>query len=192
MVDRSAVLPLLSGGLSATVGEVADLAEAGGLAGWTVNDSGYLVPTAENTNYPNAQLTGAPDTGSGGGNAVLIGADDAGNGPGIAVLEGGSSNTTGVSGGSAWVRAGGTNVGNADGGLVQISAGGGSGTGNGGGLAIDLGAGAANGILDIENATSTPGVATGTLTNAPKAGNAQTWLAVTINGVEHWMPAWHA
>jgi hypothetical protein len=40
--------------------------------------------------------------------------------------------------------------------------------------------------------TSTPGAATGTLTNAPAVGNPQTWLQVTINGVMHWIPAWHS
>jgi hypothetical protein len=40
--------------------------------------------------------------------------------------------------------------------------------------------------------TSTPGAAAGTLTNAPAVGNPQTWLQVTINGVVHWIPAWHS
>jgi hypothetical protein len=45
--------------------------------------------------------------------------------------------------------------------------------------------------LILTGQTSTPGALTGTLTNAPATGNAQTWLAVSINGVAHFIPAWH-
>jgi hypothetical protein len=45
--------------------------------------------------------------------------------------------------------------------------------------------------LVLTGQTSTPGSSAGTLTNAPAAGNPQTWLQVTINGVVHWIPAWH-
>jgi hypothetical protein len=45
--------------------------------------------------------------------------------------------------------------------------------------------------LVLTNQTSTPGALTGTLTNAPAVGPAQTWLAVSINGVAHFIPAWH-
>ncbi len=46
--------------------------------------------------------------------------------------------------------------------------------------------------LILTGQTSTPGSGAGTLTNAPAAGNPQTWLQVSINGVTHWIPAWHA
>lgn len=49
----------------------------------------------------------------------------------------------------------------------------------------------AGGNLKLTGATSTPGAAAGTLTNAPNAGNPQTWLQVSINGVTHFIPAWH-
>jgi hypothetical protein len=45
--------------------------------------------------------------------------------------------------------------------------------------------------LILTGQTSTPGALTGTLTNAPATGPAQTWLAVSINGVAHFIPAWH-
>lgn len=45
--------------------------------------------------------------------------------------------------------------------------------------------------LVLTGQTSTPGALTGTLTNAPATGNPQTWLQVSINGVTHWIPAWH-
>ena len=45
--------------------------------------------------------------------------------------------------------------------------------------------------LILTGQTSTPGALTGTLTNAPATGNAQTWLQVSINGVVHFIPAWH-
>lgn len=46
--------------------------------------------------------------------------------------------------------------------------------------------------LILTSQTSTPGAAAGTISNAPAAGNPQTWLQVSINGVVHWIPAWHA
>lgn len=188
MVDRSAVLPLVSGGLSATVGEVADMA-TGAIPGWEVNDLGYIVPTVANPSYPNATLVGAPDTGSGGGSVGILGGDDAGNGAGAASLTGGASITSGVNAGAVQVSGGSADTGDANGGHVYLNPGPGHGSGVGGQVIISLQTGS---IIDIEGAVSTPGVATGTLTNAPKAGNAQTWLSVTINGVAHWMPAWHA
>jgi hypothetical protein len=45
--------------------------------------------------------------------------------------------------------------------------------------------------LILTNQTSTPGGSAGTLTTAPAAGNPQTWLAISINGVAHFIPAWH-
>lgn len=42
------------------------------------------------------------------------------------------------------------------------------------------------------NQTGGPGVATGTLTNAPSAGDPDFWLPVSINGTAHWIPAWAA
>jgi hypothetical protein len=48
------------------------------------------------------------------------------------------------------------------------------------------------GVMFRSNQTSGPGVATGTLTNAPSAGDPDFWLPITINGTAHWIPAWAA
>ena len=73
--------------------------------------------------------------------------------------------------------------------------GGGSSTGNGAGnFYITLGTGSPVGYLFLRNmnVSAAPGAGVGTLTNAPAAGNPQTWLQVSINGTVHWIPAWHA
>lgn len=114
-----------------------------------------------------------------GGPANITGGVDGGAGAGEAQLAGGSSITTGIKGGAARLQGGPTNTGDADGGDAIIAPGGGHGTGR-------------VGKIVINNATSTPGASTGTLTNAPAVGNAQTWLEVEINSVIHFIPAWHA
>lgn len=48
----------------------------------------------------------------------------------------------------------------------------------------------ANNGLKLTNQTSGPGASGGTLTNAPSAGNPDFWLPCTINGTNHWIPAW--
>ena len=48
------------------------------------------------------------------------------------------------------------------------------------------------GAVVMANQTSGPGVATGTLTNAPSAGDPDFWLPISINGTAHWIPAWAA
>lgn len=50
----------------------------------------------------------------------------------------------------------------------------------------------ANNGLKLTAQTSAPGAGLGTLTNAPSAGDPDFWLPVTINGTNHWIPAWAA
>ncbi len=88
------------------------------------------------------------------------------------------SGYTGVKGGAAKLVAGNATVGNADGGDLDLTPGAGFGTGRAGKIVV-------------ANATSLPGALAGTLTNAPAVGNPQTWLEVSINGVVHYIPAWH-
>jgi len=40
--------------------------------------------------------------------------------------------------------------------------------------------------------TSGPGVATGTLTNAPSAGDPDKWIPINSDGTQYWIPAWSA
>lgn len=47
-----------------------------------------------------------------------------------------------------------------------------------------------NGALHLTTQTSGGAAATGTLTNAPMAGNPGFWLAVSINGTTRYIPAW--
>ena len=49
----------------------------------------------------------------------------------------------------------------------------------------------ATGAYGVSGATSGPGSGVGTLTNAPAAGNPQTWIPFSFNGTIHWIPAWH-
>lgn len=149
-----------------------------------------LVNTGSGTGDWGNTITAAPITaltlhggvGTGGvqgGGLALHGGDDAGAGAGQAGLFGGNSITTGVPGGETLISGGFALVGNADGGPVTLQLGAKSGTGR-------------DGTLEIVNATSLPGVATGTLTNAPRAGNPNIWLEVVIDGTTGWIPWWHA
>lgn len=45
------------------------------------------------------------------------------------------------------------------------------------------------GTIDFRTASDGAGAATGTLTNAPSAGN-PFWLPIQIGGVNYWLPAW--
>ena len=51
---------------------------------------------------------------------------------------------------------------------------------------------AKNGGLKMGTQTSGAGSAAGTLTNAPKIGNPDNWIPVMVNGVQGWVPWWHA
>lgn len=50
--------------------------------------------------------------------------------------------------------------------------------------------GAGNASLRLNGLTSGAGVATGTLTNAPSAGNPNFWIPVSIAGTVRYIPAW--
>lgn len=50
--------------------------------------------------------------------------------------------------------------------------------------------GAGNASLRLNGLTSGAGVATGTLTNAPSAGNPNFWIPVSIAGTTRYIPAW--
>jgi hypothetical protein len=45
---------------------------------------------------------------------------------------------------------------------------------------------------EMKGQTSGAAAQAGTLTNAPKAGAPQFWIPVKIDGVQYWIPAWHA
>lgn len=49
-----------------------------------------------------------------------------------------------------------------------------------------------NAALVLTNQVTGAAAQTGTLTNAPKAGNPDFWLPVSINGTAGWVPWWHA
>jgi hypothetical protein len=125
-------------------------------------------------------ITGTAGTPVAAGGSITIAAGfDAGGGSGQVAITGGDSVTTGVVGGSVGIEGGDATVGNANGGDVGLSPGSGSGTGR-------------SGKIIIRNATSLPGSATGTLTNAPHSGNADLWVEVEINNTVGWIPWWHA
>lgn len=109
-------------------------------------------------------------------------------------MAGGTSSTAAAAGGAMNINGGLPGVGG-NGGAVTIAGAAGNGAGNGGGVTIDMGAGGGGGgvagVLALAHAINLPGAAAGTLTNAPIAGNPQTWLQLSINGVVHWVPAWH-
>jgi hypothetical protein len=44
----------------------------------------------------------------------------------------------------------------------------------------------------VRNQVSGAAASVGTLTNAPAAGDPPFWLPIKINGVQYWLPAWHA
>lgn len=153
----------------------------GGGGGAAITGSGGVTATAIFDGNTSITTGSFNDNGVGtltardGNGATLRGSSGVG---ATANLVASSSNNDGVDGGVANVTAGNANVGDADGGSVVLTVGAGHGTGRAGQILI-------------VNGTSLPGAATGTLTNAPKSGNAQTWLEVVINGVTHYLPAWH-
>lgn len=169
MVDRSARIPLLSGGLEATVGDIVDLADA------SLDESVIKNATVGGMTQV---IGGDGSPGYAGGTARVSGGFDGGNGPGDGLLAGADAQTAAIGGGSAIVRGGAGGPTSGPGGAVELEMGAGTGSGRAGHLVI-------------VNATNTPGAATGTLTNAPKAGNPQMWLEVLIDGTTYYIPAWH-
>lgn len=186
MVDRNDLVPLVSGGLSAKAGDIADLSEGGGLSGYTTDDAGHIVPAADGLNYPEAFIAGA-QTADGGGNAHVIGGSDAGGGAGSVFVKGGNSNTTSIPGGTVQIQGGTANTGDANGGDIDFITGIPSGSGTPGNINLTLQSGS---IIDIEGAISTPGTLTATMTTSPKVGNPTMWLTVTLNGTVCAIPAW--
>lgn len=49
-----------------------------------------------------------------------------------------------------------------------------------------------NAALVLTNQSSGAAAAVGTLTNAPKVGNPDFWIPVSVNGTAGWVPWWHA